>query len=122
MKTTDEKRQELKDAGVKVHHKAGDKKINGLYAETFPDVETIDENTDGSGADADALAAIVVEDTEMEETIEVESVSDSGICPIPESIRSGDKTPEVVDWYRKNLTAEQFSAKYDGRIYPGSSK
>ena len=30
----------------------------------------------------------------------------------------GDKTPVVIEWARENLSAEEFKARYDGRVLP----
>lgn len=111
--TTEEKRTELEAAGIKVRTNASPARIDDLYAEYQAMVEE--------------HGPIVTEDIEpVEEVAPVKvEVAGSDADKMNEFYRfmlangskmSGDKTPIVIEWARRNLTEEQFNSHYKGRV------
>ena len=111
--TTEEKRTELEAAGIKVRTNASPARIDDLYAEYQAMVEE--------------HGPIVTEDIEpVEEVAPVKvEVAGSDADKMNEFYRfmlangskmSGDKTPIVIEWARRNLNEEQFNSHYKGRI------
>ena len=111
--TTEEKRTELEAAGIKVRTNASPARIDDLYAEyqamveehgpiVTKDIEPVEEiapvKVEVAGSDADKLNEfyrfMLADGSKM----------------------SGDKTPIVIEWARRNLTEEQFNSHYKGRI------
>lgn len=111
--TTEEKRTELEAAGIKVRTNASPARIDDLYDEYQAMVEE--------------HGPIVTEDIEpVEEVAPVKvEVAGSDADKMNEFYRfmlangskmSGDKTPIVIEWARRNLTEEQFNSHYKGRV------
>jgi len=66
--------------------------------------------------------AVPVEDIKKEEVTIDKVINRPNLMPkdlegCPEhSIRLGDRTPEVIDFARSNMSEEQFNAHYKGRV------
>lgn len=54
---------------------------------------------------------------EMYENAEIVTEQHPAICPIPTDPAMGDKTPEVMDWYREHAP-EEYTIRYSNRVTP----
>lgn len=135
----DDKKKALIDAGVKVRSNANDERIEELYDAQFGKGEDLNEPEGEEGFTGEETSEVssfenppaVVEQIEIPEGIDL---SPSGITVAPKRAKGndafntfllanqdpqmGDKTPAVIEWARENLSAEEFKARYEGRVLP----
>lgn len=125
----DDKKKALIDAGVKVRSNASDETIEELYFEKISEEPEVIEETSEVSSFENPPA--VMERIEIPAGIDL---SPSGVTVEPKRAKGndafnefleahqnpqmGDKTPIVIEWARKNLSAEEFKARYDGRKLP----
>jgi hypothetical protein len=103
--TTNEKKQALLDAGIKLRANASEETVNAAWEEfnnPAPEPEVVEDTP------AAPLNPPVATATKTREDI-------NAIIARLGTNRLGDRTPEVVAWARENLTEDEFEARYGGR-------
>jgi hypothetical protein len=105
-----EKKSALRDAGVKVRSNASNETIDELWEEHVATLGSDDEVETSEVSSFENPPAVAAPKAKPAGNEAFEAFLEANQDPW-----FGDKTPAVVEWARKNLSAEDFAARYDGR-------
>lgn len=113
-----EKKKDLKDSGVKVRSNASDVTIEWLWEEHVARLSAALVSTLGTDGEVETSELSSFDNPPAVAAPKAKPAGNEAFEAFLEANRDpwfGDKTPAVVDWARKNLSAADFAARYDGR-------
>lgn len=113
--TTDEKKEALIGAGVKLRSNASDEKINEEYAEWVADHGPVEPELT-----PDELEEIEDVNTPIVETSKASAIEEfQRIHDLHATNQGGVRTPFVYEWANKNLPNDLWNEIYAGKRYNG---